>query len=238
MPRTTAPDAPYPVETNVGSARFPLDSARIEQSDTWILAPPELRPWLLMLWWRSWRQLPTGTLPDDDAVIAAHIGMDPAAFKKGRATLMRGWWKAQDGKLYHPVLSELVNERLAEREAWRKRQTRTRHVTGDSSVSHDIPIVSHGHAGAGAGAGGGAIPISNVVQNPPRDASTPPHPHNAVDKIHKSKGNGAERWDKAEQTIDAKGREIGLAAKPGESYFDYTQRLWQAINTHKRGTST
>lgn len=72
----------------------------------------------------------------------------------------------------------------------------------------------------------------NVVQNPPREATTQPHPNNPVDK----KGNGhSPRWDGNEQSIDAKGRELGLAAKPGESYFDYTKRLWAAINEHQRG---
>lgn len=117
---------PYPPDTKAKGWRFELDYERIEQSDTWALAPPEMRPWLLMTWMTAWRQAPCGSLPASDELIAARIGMEIRQFKAHRDILLRGWWVAADGRMYHPVISEQVL-RLAEarvREATRKQQWR------------------------------------------------------------------------------------------------------------------
>lgn len=106
---------PYPADTLAKGWRFELDHERIEQSDTWALAPAELKPWLLMLWMMSWRQTPCGTLPDDDAVIAARIGMPAKVFTKHRTVLMRGWWRATDGRLYHDTITVRVKAMLDKR---------------------------------------------------------------------------------------------------------------------------
>ncbi len=97
MPEVKPP--PYPENTRAKGWRFELDLECIEQSDTWALAPAELRPWLLMLWATAWKQVPCGSLADDDALIAVRIGMESALFMKNREILMRGWWKAQDSGL-------------------------------------------------------------------------------------------------------------------------------------------
>lgn len=111
------PAPPYPKDAQARGWRFELDLDRIEQSETWLLAStdPGLRPWLLMLWCQSWRQYPAGSLPDDDTLIALRIGMPEAEFKAKRAKLMRGWWKASDGRLYHPVITEIVLAMLKSR---------------------------------------------------------------------------------------------------------------------------
>jgi hypothetical protein len=56
------PEPPYPPDTKANGYPFALDSQRINQSDTWLMAGPELRPWLLMLWYASWLQLPCGSI--------------------------------------------------------------------------------------------------------------------------------------------------------------------------------
>lgn len=105
---TNHPPAPYTAETRAKGWRFELDLEQIAQSDTWALASPDLRPWLLMLWSISWQQVPCGSLPNDDDIIAARIGMKPAAFKKARAVLLRGWQEHEDGRLYHPTVTRRV----------------------------------------------------------------------------------------------------------------------------------
>lgn len=82
------------------------------QSDTWALATPELRPWLLMLWTIAWQQNPCGSMPSDDALLTARLGMTPKAFQKAKAILLRGWWLADDGRLYHDTIVERVLEML------------------------------------------------------------------------------------------------------------------------------
>lgn len=107
--------APYPSDTRAKGWRFEIDHERIRQSDTWALAPSDMRPWFLMLWMVAWEQTPCGSLPNDDALIAARIGMTPKAFAKNKELLMRGWDLADDGRLYHHVITERVLEMVERR---------------------------------------------------------------------------------------------------------------------------
>lgn len=136
MPEVKPP--PYPENTRAKGWRFELDLECIEQSDTWALAPAELRPWLLMLWATAWKQVPCGSLADDDALIAVRIGMKPALFMKNREILMRGWWKAQDGRLYHDTVALRVAEMLDVKEKGRQRKTeyRKRKTAEEQKLSH------------------------------------------------------------------------------------------------------
>lgn len=109
---TDLPPAPYPSDTRAKGWRFELDLERVMQSDTWALASPEVRPWLLMLWTVAWQQVPCGSMPSDDALIAARLGMKLTAFKKAKDVLMRGWWLADDARLYHGTIAERVLEKL------------------------------------------------------------------------------------------------------------------------------
>jgi len=137
--------APYPSDTRAKGWRFELDVERIKTSDTWALASPAMRPWLLMIWMTAWDQKICGSLPDDDELIAAHIGMDLETFQSNRRILLRGWWLADDGRLYHDTLVERVLELLAKRgkEAQRKAEYRAK-----MSMSHGTtagqPHDSHG----------------------------------------------------------------------------------------------
>ncbi|MDR6887857.1 MULTISPECIES: hypothetical protein [Variovorax] len=117
---------PYPADTRAKGWRFELDHERIEQSDTWALAPSDVKPWLLMLWLSSWRQEPCGSLPNEDELIAVRIGMPMKTFAKVRSKLMRGWWEAEDGRLYHDTVTKRVLEMLAAREAERRRKAEYR----------------------------------------------------------------------------------------------------------------
>lgn len=138
--------APYPADTRAKGWRFELDLEQIDQSDTWALTSPDLRPWLLMLWASAWRQTPCGSLPDDDALIAVRIGMKPATFTKHRATLMRGWWKADDGRLYHDTVFKRVTEMLAARDKERNRKAEYRKKKEAEEAERDRVIagLSHG----------------------------------------------------------------------------------------------
>jgi hypothetical protein len=104
--------APYPSDTRAKGWRFELDYEQVEQSDTWALASPDVRPWLLMMWMTAWKQSPCGSMPADDALIAARIGMQPKVFAKVRDVLMRGWWLADDGRMYHDTVAARVLEML------------------------------------------------------------------------------------------------------------------------------
>lgn len=135
--------APYPIDTRAKGWRLELDYERIRQSDTWALTPAAYRPWLLMLWMVAWEQTPCGSLPDDDELIAARLEMPPEMFEAAKRYLLRGWWKAEDGRLYHPVLTEHVLEMLsvkdkarARKDAWKTRQNAGK---GDENNAERVP---------------------------------------------------------------------------------------------------
>lgn len=137
---------PYPADVRAKGWRFELDHERIRKSDTWALAPAEVRPWLLMLWMTAWEQSPCGSLPNSDELIAAHIGMPDKTFAKHKERLMRGWWLAEDGRLYHGTLVERVTEMLSakDKERTRKAEYRRRMDAERAAASQGDPNLSHG----------------------------------------------------------------------------------------------
>jgi len=117
--------APYPADTRAKGWRFELDYEQIEQSSTWDLAAqasPELRPWLLMMWLVSWKQVPCGSFPADEVVIAAKIGMPAKTWAKHRELMLRGWTVADDGRIYHETISARVAAMLKAKESERQRK--------------------------------------------------------------------------------------------------------------------
>lgn len=108
MPNETRP-APYPADTLSKGWRFELNMEKVKKSDTWLRARNGLtRARLLLLWAESWEQTPCGSLPNDDELLALLLDMDAETFAKHRAVLMRGWWLAEDGRLYHDYLTANV----------------------------------------------------------------------------------------------------------------------------------
>jgi uncharacterized protein YdaU (DUF1376 family) len=122
------PVPPYPAETAAKGWRFELDPDRIEQSDTWPLAAevPMCQAALLMMWLVSWRQVPCGSLPSDDDVLRSKLRIPPAQWPRMRPILMRGWWQASDGRLYHRTLTARVEEMLSKRRSDADRQAARR----------------------------------------------------------------------------------------------------------------
>ncbi len=124
---SSLPDPPYPADVNAIGYRPQMDLRRIKQSRTWMLADPEVRPWLVLLWLEAWESIPAGTFPaDDDAVIAARIGCKAEWFNGHRDQLMRGWRRHADGNLYHPVITDLVLDMVGRRQGAAARQARFR----------------------------------------------------------------------------------------------------------------
>jgi hypothetical protein len=139
------PPAPYPPTTRAKGWRFELDYEQIEQSETWALAKPEVRPWLLMLWLTAWRQVPCGSLSANPDVIAGQLGVPTTLWAKHHPVLMRGWWCADDGRLYHRTLTVRVQEMLARRRGDADRQARRRAALQQESdaTPHALTHVSH-----------------------------------------------------------------------------------------------
>lgn len=104
----TLPTPLVPAEVDLRDyARMPLDFERLFSSDTWVLGNPEEKVAALHLWCRSWHQVPAGSLPNDERILAHLSGSGPR-WRKIRPHAMRGWVECTDGRLYHPVVAELA----------------------------------------------------------------------------------------------------------------------------------
>jgi hypothetical protein len=148
--------APYSPDTRAKGWRFELDYEQIEQSETWALAAevPLAQHALLMMWLVAWsKQKPCGSFPNDENSIRAACRIPPAIWTKCRDMLMRGWWLADDGRLYHDTLVKRVLEKMGRRRSDSDRQAAKRargafgalQVATDNDVSHtdvtrDTPV--------------------------------------------------------------------------------------------------
>lgn len=152
--------APYPADTRAKGWRFELDYERIAQSDTWALAGAEARPWLLMMWLTAWQQVPCGALSADEDVIAAKLGMPPDLWARHRATLLRGWVQADDGRLYHATVSARVLEMLDYRAKGAKRVADYKARMRDQRSGNALPPSEPpGSNDTGTGTGSKPMPV-------------------------------------------------------------------------------
>jgi hypothetical protein len=104
--------APFvPPEVDLRDYEFmPFYGKRLFESDTWALCNDAEKLVALRLWWASWHQEPSGSLPDNDRLLCSAAGKGDvlAAFQKVKANAMRGWIKCSDGRFYHPVVAEIA----------------------------------------------------------------------------------------------------------------------------------
>lgn len=66
----------------------------------------------LLLWAAAWHQVPAGSLPDDEIVLARYAGYrhNLDAFRSLRSTSMHGFVLCSDGRWYHPVICDKALE--------------------------------------------------------------------------------------------------------------------------------
>jgi len=80
------------------------------------------------LWLKAWEQVPAGSLPDDDIELCrlAELARDLKTWKKLKAGAMRGWVLCADGRLYHPVVAEVVRNAVDAKTAQRDKTLKAR----------------------------------------------------------------------------------------------------------------
>jgi hypothetical protein len=104
-------------------AYMPLDVRRLLTSETWVLGRAEEKIAAINLWCEAWHQVPCGSLPDNERMLA-HLSQAGAGWKKVRSHAMRGWVLCSDGRWYHPVIVEKALESWAKKVAQRQRTQR------------------------------------------------------------------------------------------------------------------
>lgn len=98
-----------PAECDLSGVQFfPLDIDRLLNSR--FHAGGDDSAWRagVTLWLRAFRQVPAGSLPDDDGALArlAEFGRDVRSWQRIRPAALHGWVRCRDGRLYHRVVAE------------------------------------------------------------------------------------------------------------------------------------
>lgn len=121
---------------------MPLDVVRLVDSDLVALATGDEFKAAVVLWCKSWLQLPAASLPNDDRILA-HLSGAGSRWPRLRAVALRGWIECSDGRLYHPVVAEKAREAWSFRLRQRERSARANAVRWASSPAS--PRGSNGH---------------------------------------------------------------------------------------------
>lgn len=118
---TDAPPPPVPADTDLRHMPgYMIDVQSLLGSDLAALGDPAANWFAVLTWCASFHQIPAGSLPDDDTVLAylVRLGRDVRTWKRMREKgAMRGWVKHSDGRLYHPVVTETVLKLLGKSKA-------------------------------------------------------------------------------------------------------------------------
>ena len=132
---------PPPIPENVdlrGMPFVPMHIERLLTSDfDAICSDAEWRAGVT-LWCRAWQQVPAGSLPDDDRVLArlAGYGKNLRGWRKVKTNSLRGFALHNDGRLYHSVLCALAMKSWSRRVKWRTKKAAQR--GGNPHDDHEL----------------------------------------------------------------------------------------------------
>lgn len=113
---------------------FLLNVERLLSSELWALATGDEFKAAVGLWCRAWKQVPAGSLPNDERVLASFAGVSGVRWRKVRAVALRGFVLCSDGRLYHRVLCEDARRAYA---AKLERRARTSAATNARRQRHN-----------------------------------------------------------------------------------------------------
>ncbi|WP_268798035.1 DUF1376 domain-containing protein [Pseudomonas huanghezhanensis] len=104
-----------------GMAFMPLDVSRVLDSDLFALSTGEEFKAAVALWCKSWMQVPAGSLPNNDRVLA-HLSGANSRWAKLKVQALHGWQLCSDGRLYHAVIAEKALTAWGERLSYLEKQ--------------------------------------------------------------------------------------------------------------------
>jgi hypothetical protein len=113
---------------------MPLEIERLKHSRAWLVIArnhPELGFYMINLWTAAWHERPVGSLEDDDDMLAALAMCRPERWTESvtdsvaalsvRDSVLHGFIRCADGRLYHPVVVEKALEAIEKKSAQRDR---------------------------------------------------------------------------------------------------------------------
>lgn len=103
---------------------MPLDVVALRDSDIAALSTGEEFRAAILLICASWHQIPAASLPNDDAILAQLSGFGRVVreFQKVKTGALSGWILCNDGRFYHPTISEKAHEAWARRVEFRRKK--------------------------------------------------------------------------------------------------------------------
>jgi hypothetical protein len=113
---------------------MPLFGHRLFNSDFYNMATDAHFRAAIRLWWAAWQQCPAGSVPDDERLQARLVGVHWRSWRSLAPLLLQSWTKCADGRLYHPLLSEIAKEVFERRQKERTRKANYR-KNKDTEVS-------------------------------------------------------------------------------------------------------
>lgn len=112
---TTLPEPLTPADCDLRDFQFmPMDVRRLLTSETWVMGTGDERAASMTLWLESWQQVPAGSIPKADRMLA-HLSQAGAKWGRVKDHVLRNWVEAADGRLYHAVVAEKVLEAWIEK---------------------------------------------------------------------------------------------------------------------------
>ena len=137
------PEPFIPIDTDVRDLDgFMLNVERLLASELWALSTGSEFKAAVTLWCRAWKQVPAGSLPDNERVLASFSGAG-RYWPKVREMALRGFVKCSDGRLYHKVLCDDARRAAAKKAEYRERtraatEARRRARDGERDVERDV----------------------------------------------------------------------------------------------------
>ena len=109
MTELPAPPVPPDLDTS-GLPYMPLNVTRWLTSDNWISLASEPRAThaTVSLWLSSWSQVPAGSLPNNDLVLARLAMCATSEWKKVKSAALRSFALCSDGRWYHATVAEFA----------------------------------------------------------------------------------------------------------------------------------
>ncbi|MXV36856.1 MULTISPECIES: DUF1376 domain-containing protein [unclassified Saccharibacter] len=115
---------------------MPLFATRLLDSDLYALSTGAEFKAALTLWCKAWLQVPAGSLPADERILA-HLSMTGSTWDCVRDIALHGWMQCSDGRLYHPLIAQEAIKAFAMRRKERERKARQRaRLRSGASLSH------------------------------------------------------------------------------------------------------
>ena len=116
------PEPLVPADVDLsGMSYMPLEISRLLNSDLFVLSTGDEFKAALSLWCKSWQQVPAGSLPNNDRILA-HLSGTFQKWSKVKAIALQGWILCSDGRFYHHVVAEKALAAWEQRKDYEERR--------------------------------------------------------------------------------------------------------------------